>query len=128
LTTTTTIQATFEIQLINKTEQIGKINFDQAFLEATDLAFSLLGASGKQAVYNILEKKYGLTRIGIPNKIEVFANAVRNIFGGAAALIEMSIMRLLFEKVHGFKYYPGKGEFSFRDYVEFLRLFYCDSE
>jgi hypothetical protein len=128
LTTITTIQTTFEIPLINKKEQVGQINFDQAFLEATDLAFFMLGDSGKQAVYNILEKKYGLTRIEIPNKIEVFANAVRIIFGEAAALIEMSIMRSLFERVHGFKYYPQKAEFSFREYVEFLHLFYFDSK
>lgn len=68
LTLTTTMQTAFEIHLNDKKEQLGKINFDKAFLEATDFAFSLLGDSGKQAVYHHLEKNYGLTRRVIPHK------------------------------------------------------------
>ena len=128
LTLTTTMQTAFEIHLNDKKEQLGKISFDEAFLEATDFAFSLLGDSGKQAVYHHLEKNYGLTRRVIPHKVEAFANAVRTIFGEAAALIEMSIMRSLFGRVHGFKYFPGKAEFSFKEYVKCLRLFYSDLE
>jgi hypothetical protein len=123
LTLTTTMQTAFEIHLTDKKEQFGIINFDKAFLEATDLAFSLLGNSGKQAIYYHLEKNYGLTKGTIPQKVEAFENAIRTIFGEAATLIEMSIMRSLHESVQGFKYVPKKAEFSFKEYVECLRRF-----
>ena len=128
LTLTTNMQTAFEILLNDKKETLGKINFNEAFLEATDLAFSLLGNSGKQAIYHLLEKNYGLTRRVIPHKVEEFANAIRTIFGEAATLIEMSIMRSLFGRFKGFKCFPGKAELSFKEYVECLRHFCSDLE
>jgi len=123
MTLTTNLQTAFEIRLHNKKEQSRKASFEESFLEAADSAFSLLGDSGKQTIYLHLEKSYGLTRKAIPYEVVAFASALKAIFGEASVLIEMRIMRSLFQKARGFKVYSGKTELSFKDYVECLRRF-----
>lgn len=96
--------------------------FDQLVNETIDNILSLLGTVCRQSIYDYLEKKYELKRDDIANYILEFSEALQQIFGGAAALLEIQMMRRLHRKVPQFKYRP-MGTLTFPDYVNALRLF-----
>jgi len=94
-------------------------DFKKLLLEAVDEVLSLLGDSSKHAIYFYLEKKFTIKKQDIPNKIQEFANALENIFGHGAKVLEIQIMKQLYEKVgHDFTYFPEKDDLLFTEYVE----------
>jgi hypothetical protein len=111
----------FEIEIGNPTGRSDD-SFAQLFLNAVDCAFSLLGDSGKAAFYKYLEDAFGVARSQIPDSADVFAQALEDIFGQTARLIEVRIMRSLHEAVPEFEF-SGDETFSFVNYVEKLRFF-----
>ena len=95
--------------------------FKKLLLEAVDEGLSLLGDSSKQAIYFYLEKTFKIKKQDIPNKIWEFAKAIEKIFGPGAKILEIQIMKYLYEKVgHDFKYFPEKDDLLFTEYVEAL--------
>jgi hypothetical protein len=97
-------------------------NFNDLLLETIDSAFSKLGCSSQQILYQCVEKRYGVKREDIPNNIATFAHALEEIFGQAAYLLETKIMQAMHSKVPYFKYIP-KEELAFVDYIENLNFF-----
>jgi hypothetical protein len=97
--------------------------FDEAFLTAVDSAFSILGAEGAQAVFKYLEGNRGVSRKAIPSNVGEFAKSIEALFGQAAGLIEIRIMRALYQKFPSFDFHGGHRELSFVNYVEALRRF-----
>ena len=75
------------------------MTFKKHLLEAIDESFSLLGESGKLAIYFYLEDNYDITKQDIPDKIESFAAALEDVFGMGAKLIEIQMMKKLFHKM-----------------------------
>jgi hypothetical protein len=66
-----------------------------------------------------LEKNFKIKKQDIPNKFEEFTNALEEIFGPGAKLLEIQIIKHLYEKVgNDFEYFPEKDELLFTDYVE----------
>ncbi len=98
--------------------------FDQLVNETIDNILSLLGTACRQSIYDYLEKKYELKSDDVANHILEFSEALQQIFGGVAALLEIQMMRRLHRKLPQFKYRP-KGTLTFPDYVNALRLFVC---
>ena len=97
---------------------MSKCGFEKLLLEAVDEALSSLGDSSKQVVYFHLEKTFKLNRQDIPHKIEEFADAIENIFGYGAKLIEILIMKRLYEKVKGVVEFEAEHEnLIFSQYV-----------
>jgi hypothetical protein len=97
--------------------------FRKLLLEAVDEALSWLGNSVKQAIYFHLEKTFGINKQEIPDKIEGFTNAIEEIFGLGAKLLEIRIMNSFYEKDgHTFKYFPEKDELLFAEYMKAARL------
>jgi hypothetical protein len=97
--------------------------FNKLVLEAVDAGLSSLGDSPKQAIYFYLEKAFKIKRSEIPGRIEEFANALEQIFGHGAKLVEIQIMKLLYEKVEqAFVYFPEKDDLLFTEYMEAARL------
>ena len=97
--------------------------FNKLVLEAVDAGLSSLGESPKHAVYFYLEKTFKIKRTEIPEKIEEFTNALEQIFGRGAKLVEIQIMKLLYEKVgQAFVYFPEKDDLLFIEYMEAARL------
>ena len=92
-------------------------------IEAVDTVFSSLGDQCKQALYFHLKHYYNISKQQIPQKIEDFADAIEEIFGLAAKLIEIEIMRALFTKLQDFSYSPKQEDLSFTKYLETLRSF-----
>jgi len=94
-------------------------DFKKHLLESIDEALSWQGDSSKQAIYFHLEKTFAIKKQEIPNRIEEFANAIEEIFGHGAKIIEIQIMKRLYEKIgHDFRYFPEEDDLLFTKYVE----------
>jgi len=99
-----------------------KVVFEQLLNETIDNVFFSLGTVSRQAIYDHLEKKYELKRNDIADRIMEFSEALEQIFGGAAALLEIQMMRKLCRKVPQFKHKP-EATLTFPDYVNALSRF-----
>jgi len=101
------------------------MSFEEVLLESVDEGLSLLGESAKQAVYFHLEKEFKLNKKDIPYKIEDFTEAMENIFGVGAKILEIRIMRNLFKNMgYPFPYFrPHAQEYlEFTKYIESARV------
>lgn len=97
--------------------------FSRLLLEAVDEALSSLGDSVKQTIYFHLQKTFEINKQEIPDKIEEFANALEEMFGLGAKLLEIRIMKSFYEKDgHTFKYSPKRDELLFTEYMVAARL------
>jgi hypothetical protein len=99
-----------------------RLVFEQLVNETVDDAFSSLGTVCRQAIYDYLETKYKLKKNDITDHIMEFSEALEQIFGGAAALLEIEMMRRLCQKVPQFKHWL-EGTLTFQDYVNALSRF-----
>jgi hypothetical protein len=96
--------------------------FEQLINETIDNVFSSLGTMCKQAIYEYLEEKYELKKNDIADHTMEFSEALEQIFGDAAALIEIQIMKELCRKVPQFKHW-SEGALTFPAYVNALGHF-----
>jgi len=103
-------------------KKTSKLVFEQLVNETVDNVFSSLGTVCKQAIYSYLEKKYELKKNDIADHITEFSEALEQIFGSAAALLEIQMMRKLRRKVPQFKH-KSEGALTFPDYVNALSHF-----
>ena len=69
-----------------------------------------------------MEKKYRLKKSDFADHTLEFSEAIEQIFGRAAGLLEIQIMKRLCQKVPKFKYWP-QGTLTFPDYVDSLSRF-----
>jgi hypothetical protein len=112
----------FHNLMVNK-EKSDDTTFEELFLEAVDEALSSLGKTAKEATYYRIGKTVRIKKEEIPHEVEKFATAIESIFSVGAALLEIQIMKRIYEKAgKNFEYYPKRGELSFTEYVHALRL------
>jgi hypothetical protein len=97
--------------------------FDVIVLESVEEVFSCLGNSCKKAIYHYLEFECAMPRSEIPNRGQEFSNALQNLLGPGAGLIEIEIMKKLSGKVPGFKISPRKSNLSLDNYLSSLSSF-----
>ncbi len=90
--------------------------FEKLLLEAVDEALSLLEMSPKH-VYFHLEKDFNIKKQDIPRKIDEFTDAIEETFGPGAGVLEIQIMKQLYQKVGPFKHFPMRN-LTFSEYVE----------
>jgi len=96
--------------------------FNLIMLEAVDEALSFLGESAKRAIYYHLEEKFKIRREEIPIKIDDFAEAIEEIFGMGAKIIEMQIMKSLYKRVgRNFKYVSKEKDLLFTAYLKAVK-------
>jgi len=101
------------------------MSFEEVLLESVDEGLSLLGESAKQAVYFHLEKEFKLNKKDIPYKIEDFTEAMENIFGVGAKVLEIRIMKNLFKNMgYPFPYFRPRAQkyLEFTKYIESARV------
>ena len=118
---------TQQIPSFETTSSIGRksssrLLFEQLINETIDNVFSSLGIASRQGIYGYLEKECGLKRNGIADHIMEFSEALEQIFGRAAAILEIQIMKELCRKVPQFKHRPEE-TLTFPDYVNALSRF-----
>jgi hypothetical protein len=102
-----------------------RLVFEQLINETIDNVFSSLETVCRQTIYDYLETKYKLKKNDIADHIMEFSEALEQIFGGAAALLEIQMMRRLCRKVPQFKHRP-EGTLTFPDYVNALSHFFSN--
>jgi hypothetical protein len=73
--------------------------FDTLLLGAIDEALTSIGESAKQSIYFHIEKKFGISGIGIPENLEEFQAGLEKIFGVGARFIEILIMKNLYARI-----------------------------
>ena len=97
-------------------------NFEESLIESIDEGLSVIGESTKKIVYAYLERKFQMTRHDIPNRIEDFTKAIENIFGNGAKILELKIMKCLFNKVGYTLNYSNQKNLTFIEYIKAIRL------
>lgn len=107
---------------INSSEIINP-NFEELVIEAIDQALLKLGEETKQSVYSLLEVDYKLARKDIPNRLGDFVNALEQIFGISALLIEIDVLKKIRQKVPSFTFIIENADLNFKDYLKSLKCF-----
>jgi len=74
-------------------------NFERLLLKAVDEELSSLGESAKHAIYFYLEKNFNVKKQEIPQKIDVFTDAIERIFGLGAKFLEVLILKRLYKEM-----------------------------
>jgi hypothetical protein len=70
------------------------------FIGAVGYGLSLLGESGKKAIYYYLEKNYNIKKCNMCAKLENFSNALDRTFGVGSIFIKVLIMKKCYENIH----------------------------
>jgi hypothetical protein len=100
-------------------------------LESIDEAFSTLGMSAKKSIYFHLSQEFMIMRQDIPDKTDDFSDALQQIFGLGARMLEILIMTKLNEKIGSNYKWEGPNwlvpELTFTQYITLLKLFYEDN-
>ena len=123
MTKTIRLSTTCTLQLRKKKHKPRENSFETAILDAVDAGFAPFGRFGKQVIYLHLESTFKIKKQEIPYKIEEFADAIEQILGAGAKLIEIRIIEALHERNQNFVHFPKKGELAFAEYVDDLRSF-----
>ena len=98
------------------------MNFEKNLLDAIEESFSWLGESQKQTIYFHLETEYKISKQDIPHMIEDFTEALEDIFGLGAKLLEIKIMENLFNKIrHLQPQFHTQESLEFAKYIESAR-------
>jgi hypothetical protein len=122
MTETTNVEINWTVLRENNRKPC-KSNMEATLLSAIDESLSSFGDSFKQVIYFQLANTYHIKKQEIPDKIDEFADAIEEIFGIGAKLIEMKIIKTVYEKVAGFTYIADKKDLIFTEYIENLRRF-----
>lgn len=73
--------------------------FRLAVLGAVDEAFLVLGVTVRDSVYYHLEKKGKVRREEIPDRVEAFHEALEDLLGAGAKVVEKLIAKHLYERL-----------------------------
>jgi hypothetical protein len=111
---------TFEVSASNELLSSHR-GFEELLLEAIDKGLSPLGDPAKRAIYLHLEETFNISKRDIPHKIRAFAEALETTFGNGARLLEIEMMRSLYERVHCSFEYSSEDDLTFAAYVEAVR-------
>jgi len=103
-------------------------DFDKLLLEAVDEGLASLGESSKQAIYYHLEKAFNVKKHEIPYKIEDFTRAVEKIFGLGASVLQLLIMKVLYEKVGRAVQLHEPKDFTFTNYVAAVKRSFLEKK
>ena len=105
--------------------------FENLLTETIDEAFSTLGENVRKSIYFHLNQKFMITKQDIPYKIDEFSDALEQIFGIGARMLELLIMTKLQGKIRALYKWEGPNwlvpELTFSQYVSLLKSFYEDN-
>jgi hypothetical protein len=112
---------TCTLQLNRKNPNENK--FEATMTEAIDESLSSFKSLNKQEIYAYLENAFKIRKQEIPRKIEDFADAINQMFGIGAKLIEIKIIEAVHKRMPEFMFTPRRGAVMFKEYVASLRTF-----
>jgi hypothetical protein len=115
--------ATCTLQLCRKKQKPTKDEFSVAIIEAVEESLSSFNNLDEEAAYLHLENAFKIKKQEIPSKIEEFSEAVEQMFGVGAKLVEIRIIEALHSRIREFVFIPKKGDVDFKEYIASLRAF-----
>ena len=121
MTTPTKQNSTCTLQLKQRQTED---EFNVAIIDTVDEIFSSFCNIDKDAFYRHLEDTFKIKKQEIPFKIAGFADAIEQIFGVGAKLIEIRIIETLHRRIPEFVFFPKKGDIDFKEYVTSLNAFW----
>jgi hypothetical protein len=111
------------MQLERKKQKTPEEKFSFGIAEMVDESFSSFRNLDKEAVYLRLEKAFKIKKEEIPFRIDGFADAIEQMFGVAAKLVEIRMIEALHNRFPEFVFIPKEGDVDFKEYVVSLRAF-----
>ena len=96
--------------------QEAEMDFEKLFMEAVDESLTVLPKSGREMLFFHLERSFSIKRGDIPKKPENFVDALEQIFGAGAHVLEKLIVKNLYSKL-GLEYRERK-DYTFADYLK----------
>ena len=97
-----------------------KPTFESVVIKAVDATFS--GLENKQEIFRHLETKYSLSLLEIADNPEAFEAALKDMFGDAFGLIEISLIQNLHNRAPKFRLHLGKNqELTLNNYLYRLK-------
>jgi hypothetical protein len=117
---------TYTLQLSRKSQK-PENEFGNLVIKTIDECLSSFNKIDKKAIYSVLEKDYEIKKEEIPYKIESFADALEQILGIGAKLVEIGIIESLHKKFPKFMFFSRNGDICFTEYVTSLREFLVHS-
>ena len=118
---TTNTRTACTLQLHPNQQNIHERSLEATITEAIDESLSSFGDSFKQVIYFQLQKTFHIEKEEIPSRIDEFANAIEEMFGIGAKLIEIRIIEALHAKIEGFVHFPKEKDLMFTQYMEDVR-------
>jgi len=115
--------ATCTLLLSRKKQKTREEEIKAAIIETVDESLSSFKNLDKEVVYRNLEKTFKIKKGEIPLKIEGFADAIGQMFGVAAKLVEIRLIETLHKRFPEFVLFPKKGDVGFKEYVVSLRAY-----
>ena len=113
----------FTLQICRGKQKPTRDEFNTVIVETVDESLSSFCNLDKEAFYLRLENAFNIKKQEIPSKLEEFADAIEQMFGLGAKLIEIKIIQSLHKKIPGFVFFPKKADVDFKEYVASLRAF-----
>lgn len=101
-------------------------SFDTLLLRSIDEALNSLGKSVNQSIYFHIEDKFGIIKDEIPEKLQEFQEALKDMFGEGAQFVEILIMKKLHMNVGGLIKIKTE-QFRFVEYVDASKKGYYGS-
>jgi len=108
---------------IRKNQKQSEEEFKAIIIESVDESLASFCNLNKQAVYLHLEEKFNIKKEEIPRKMDKFTDAMEQMFGIGAKLVEMRIIKALHKRIPEFVFFPMKLEIGFKEYVASLHIF-----
>jgi len=97
------------------------VDFDRLILESVDEALTdILATRTTQALYCYLEQNHSIRRDQLPEKLDVFEDVCKNLFGAGRGTIAKAIARRLYSKL-GWAFWEV-ATFGLVDYVNRARI------
>ena len=92
----------------------------QALLDAVDYGLLATGEIVRAVIYQRIEERHHVRRDEIPDKLDAFYAALKELLGGSAELIKRLITKNLYERL-GLKFTQHE-EWTLTDYVRNVRM------
>jgi hypothetical protein len=115
--------ATCTLQLCRNKPKTIENKFTVVLTQAIDDGFASISNLDKEVIYLNLENTFKIKKQDIPFKIEGFTDAIEQMFGVGAKLIEIRIIETLHKRIPEFTFFAQKASIGFNEYLVSLRAF-----
>jgi len=108
-----------ELSLSEETEK----TFEELIVEVIDQVLLSLDPRVKKSFYNILKTDYNLDKSDIPYRIGDFVNALEEVYGISALLVEVAILKKVCQELPAFTFVVENAQLNLVDFLKSLKIF-----